>query len=103
MSNRPSHQRIKNEAPKPAKRFAPTLTELLDSKFPATSLFDRSTKHTTNDITPEDVEAAMPQARTITSTSEKDQWVEHDESSQGSAEPIHLLNKVQVRHDIHTA
>ena len=79
------------------------MTLLLDSRFTLNSLFDRTTKHTANDITLNDVESSVPQTQTVISTSTKDQWVEYNESSRGSAEHILPLNRVHVRHDIHTA
>lgn len=101
-SNRPSHQRISDEAPKAIKKFAPKVTLLLGSRFAVTSLFDRFTGHTANEITLDDVESPVPQAQTIISASTKDHWEKYDESSRGSAEHILPLNKVHVRHDIAT-
>lgn len=101
--NASTHQRISDEAPKAVNRLAPKLTLLFGSRFTVTSLFDRFSQHTADDITLDDVPHLVPQARTVISASKKDHWDKNDEYSSGSAEHILPLNKVHVRHDIGTA
>lgn len=66
-----------------------------------TSLFDKYSK-TANDITLDGVPSPVLQSQTVISASKKNHWDEYNEHLSGPAEHILPLNKVHVRHDIHT-
>ena len=100
-SNRPTHQRISDEAPKAIKKLAPKLTRLFGSEFTVT-LVDTFSRHTVNDIALDEVQTPVSQAQTVISASKKDHWDKYNDYANGSAEHILPLNKVHVRHDIST-
>ena len=100
-SNRPTHQRISDEAPKAIKKLAPKLTMLFGSKFTVT-LLDTFSKNTVTDIALDEVATPVSQAQSVISASKNDHWDKYNDYASGSAEHILPLNKAHVRHDIST-